>query len=93
MLFVFFFFKATCSADLSIKLWDLQNEYQCIKTLFGHDHNVSCVTFHPSGDFLLSCSRDKSIKIWEVSTGYFFFLFTHCPFKYEYLTELLLVIV
>ena len=36
----------------------------------GHDHNVSCVCFMPSGDYLVSCSRDKTIKLWEVATGY-----------------------
>ncbi len=59
----------SCSADLTIKIWDMQNEYQCVKTLFGHDHNISCVVFHPSGDTIVSCSRDKTIKFWEVATG------------------------
>lgn len=36
----------------------------------GHDHNVSSVSFVPSGDFIISASRDKSMKIWEVSTGF-----------------------
>lgn len=36
----------------------------------GHDHNVSSVTFTPSGDHIISCSRDKTIKIWEVSTTF-----------------------
>ena len=53
---------------MSIKLWDFTT-YECTKTLQGHDHNVSSVTFLPSGDFLVSSSRDKSIKIWEVATG------------------------
>lgn len=35
----------------------------------GHDHNVSSVTFLPSGDYLVSSSRDKTIKMWEVATG------------------------
>ena len=35
----------------------------------GHDHNVSSVSFMPSGDFLVSASRDKTIKMWEVATG------------------------
>ena len=35
----------------------------------GHDHNVSSVTFMPSGDSIVSASRDKTIKMWEVSTG------------------------
>ena len=60
---------ASCSADMSVKLWDFST-FDCIKTLQGHDHNVSSVTFLPSGDFLVSSSRDKTIKIWEVATGY-----------------------
>lgn len=36
----------------------------------GHDHNVSSVTFLPSGDYLVSSSRDKTIKMWEVATGW-----------------------
>ena len=35
----------------------------------GHDHNVSSVTFMPSGDFVVSSSRDKTIKMWELATG------------------------
>jgi platelet-activating factor acetylhydrolase IB subunit alpha len=54
---------------MSIKLWDMQT-YACIRTLYGHDHNVSCVVFLPNGDHLLSSSRDKTIKLWEVSTGH-----------------------
>lgn len=60
---------ASCSADMSVKLWDF-NTFECTKTLQGHDHNVSSVTFLPTGDFLLSSSRDKTIKIWEVATGW-----------------------
>lgn len=60
----------SCSADMSIRLWDIQETYTCIKTLQGHDHNVSSITFTPSGDHVVSCSRDRSIKIWEVATGY-----------------------
>jgi platelet-activating factor acetylhydrolase IB subunit alpha len=60
----------SCSADMSIKLWDFQETYTCLKTLQGHDHNVSSVVFTPSGDHVISSSRDKTIKIWEVATGY-----------------------
>ena len=59
----------SCSNDLSIKIWDLQQDYKCIKTMFGHDHSVSSVTFLPSGDMIASASRDKTIKLWEVATG------------------------
>nr|AAL90338.1 RE19540p [Drosophila melanogaster] len=58
------------AADLSIKLWDFQQSYECIKTMHGHDHNVSSVAFVPAGDYVLSASRDRTIKMWEVATGY-----------------------
>ena len=54
---------------MSIRIWDITT-YTCVKTLQGHDHNVSSVAFMPSGDFLVSSSRDKTIKMWEVATGY-----------------------
>ena len=60
---------ASCSADMSIRLWDFTT-YECMRTLQGHDHNVSSIAFMPSGDFLVSTSRDKTLKMWEVSTGY-----------------------
>ena len=62
---------------MSIKLWDMSGSvYENIKTLRGHDHNVSSVAFLPSGDFIVSSSRDKSIKLWEVLTGYCIRTFT-----------------
>jgi platelet-activating factor acetylhydrolase IB subunit alpha len=63
------FITVSCSADLTIKLWDLNNDYKCVKTLFGHDHSVSCVDFLPSGDVIISASRDKTIKLWDVASG------------------------
>jgi len=35
-----------------------------LPSIAGHDHNVSSVTFMPSGDFIVSASRDKTIKMW-----------------------------
>lgn len=37
---------ASCSSDMSIKLWDLSN-YTCVRTLRGHDHTISSVRFLP----------------------------------------------
>ena len=37
--------------------------------VLGHDHNISSVSFMPSGDHLISASRDKTIKMWEVASG------------------------
>ncbi|CAG8440292.1 2076_t:CDS:10 [Acaulospora morrowiae] len=69
-------FYVSCSADLTIKVWDLQNDYKCVKTLYGHDHSVSSVEFLPSGDVIISASRDKTIKFWELASGYCIRTFT-----------------
>lgn len=69
---------ASCSNDLTVKLWDPSDEYKNIRTLPGHDHSVSAVRFIPSGaagaplsgNLLASASRDKTIRIWDVTTGY-----------------------
>ena len=69
---------ASCSSDLSIKLWDPADEYKNIRTLLDHNHSVSAVRFIPSGaagppssgNLLVSASRDKTLKIWDVTTGY-----------------------
>lgn len=69
---------ASCSSDLTIKLWDPADEYKNIRTLPGHDHSVHAVRFIPtgaagapsSGNLLVSASRDKTLRIWDVSTGY-----------------------
>ena len=52
---------ASCSADMSVKLWDF-NSYECLKTLHGHDHNVSSVAFLPTGDYVV---RTQLIMCWE----------------------------
>jgi platelet-activating factor acetylhydrolase IB subunit alpha len=63
-------FMASCSADLSVKIWKFDNPLKCIKTLNGHEHSVSCVEFSPDGNLIYSASRDKTIRVWEVSSGF-----------------------
>lgn len=69
---------ASCSSDLTIKLWNPADDYQNIRTLTGHVHSVSAIRFIPSGasgapssgNLLVSASRDQSLRIWDITTGF-----------------------
>ncbi|TPX13163.1 uncharacterized protein E0L32_006363 [Thyridium curvatum] len=61
---------ASCSADLTIKLWDPADGYKNIRTLQGHDHSISTVRFIPSGNLLVSASGDQTLRIWDTTTGF-----------------------
>ncbi|RJE18462.1 hypothetical protein PHISCL_09206 [Aspergillus sclerotialis] len=62
---------ASCSTDLSIKLWDPSENFANIRTLYGHEHSVSAVRFlQHTANLLVSASRDSTIMVWDVSTGY-----------------------
>lgn len=61
---------ASCSSDLTIKLWDPSNAYANTRTLQGHDHSISTVRFIPSGTLLVSASGDATLRIWDTATGY-----------------------
>jgi platelet-activating factor acetylhydrolase IB subunit alpha len=41
-----------------------------IKTLQGHEHEVSSVEFIPGGDFLFSSSNDQTVKMWDINSGF-----------------------
>lgn len=61
---------ASCSSDLTIKLWNPTDDYKNFKTLQGHEHIVSAVRFVPSRNLLASASRDTDVRLWDVTTGY-----------------------
>lgn len=60
----------SCSSDLTIRIWDPQNEYANVKTLTGHDHTISAVKFTNSGNHVISASRDKTVRVWSVQSGF-----------------------
>lgn len=65
----FNYILATCSADLTIKIWN-SSTYQQVRTLTGHDHTVSSIAFSKiQPTRLYSVSRDKSTKVWDMTNG------------------------
>lgn len=41
------------------------NDYEEINRLEGHENEVKCCAFSPSGEYLATCSRDKSVWFWQ----------------------------
>lgn len=64
------FALATCSSDLSIKVWHGDN-FRHVRTLLGHEHTVSALAFSPSSPTVLYLvSRDKAVKVWDLLSGH-----------------------
>ncbi|KAG8814362.1 hypothetical protein FRC17_001147, partial [Serendipita sp. 399] len=57
------------SMDNKIKLWDVYNEGNCLRTFLGHGRAVKDVTFSNDGRRFLSCGFDRFIKLWDTETG------------------------
>mmetsp|Transcript_23414 Transcript_23414/g.41412 ORF Transcript_23414/g.41412 Transcript_23414/m.41412 type:complete len:687 (+) Transcript_23414:75-2135(+) len=53
--------------DCLVKIWDYQTK-TCIKTLQGHQANVSAVCFHPELPIILSGSEDGTVRLWHSLT-------------------------
>ena len=59
----------SCSDDLSIKLWDWENNWKEINTYDDHEHYIMDMSLNPKDSNLFaSASLDKTIKIWHIST-------------------------
>ncbi|GAB2279615.1 WD40 repeat-containing protein hos15 [Dionaea muscipula] len=56
---------ATSSTDNMIYVWKV-GESGPIKTFAGHQGEVNCVKWDPSGSLLASCSDDVTAKIWSM---------------------------
>lgn len=59
---------ASCSADRTIRLWDLQSGKEKL-LLIGHQGIVYSVSFSTDGTLIASGSSDKTIRIWDSHTG------------------------
>jgi len=57
--------------DLSIRLWDLQNDTLIKKIDSAHTSSINALAITPDGRFFISAGSDKRIKIWKLSDGSF----------------------
>ena len=61
---------ASASDDKTIRIWDVNNHYECIKTLEGHTDEVLHLSFSPDGEYIVTTSSDKTIRIWDVKNDF-----------------------
>ncbi len=64
---------ASGGADRTIRLWSVSerqpSERPRQRVLTGHEDEVFCLTFDPTGAILVSGSMDGSVRVWQVATG------------------------
>jgi G protein beta subunit-like protein len=61
---------ATCSADKTIKIWNLgPNGCTIDKTLSGHQRWVWDMAFSADSAYLVSASSDHTARLWEIQSG------------------------
>eukprot|EP00980_Cylindrotheca_fusiformis_P021819 scaffold8658_cov101-Cylindrotheca_fusiformis.AAC.5 len=57
----------SASDDMTLKLWDTEYNYECIRTYQGHMHYVMQVKMNPTdSNQFATCSLDRSIKFWSL---------------------------
>mmetsp|Transcript_36070 Transcript_36070/g.103786 ORF Transcript_36070/g.103786 Transcript_36070/m.103786 type:complete len:420 (+) Transcript_36070:69-1328(+) len=74
---------AVCSFDATTSLWTEAKEgdeeaaegeggmrFAFKGLVSGHENEVKCVAFSPSGEYLATCSRDKSVWIFETDRNF-----------------------
>lgn len=57
---------ASVGADSVIKIWDVEENFNCIGTLRGHIGFISEFQVSSSGRYIYSVGMDKFIKIWSL---------------------------
>jgi len=71
------------SVDSTIKIWDVNEHRNCIRTYHGHTESVIGIKFNDDGKQFASWSFDKNVKIWDTETGKVLQTFTypeHTPY-------------
>lgn len=59
---------ASCSTDKMIYMCSLDSAYP-VRAYEGHEDEINCLKFDPSGSLLASCSDDYTARIWSTRTS------------------------
>ncbi|KIK33510.1 hypothetical protein CY34DRAFT_813558, partial [Suillus luteus UH-Slu-Lm8-n1] len=58
----------TCSADGSLRLWDLKNSTQIGEDWRDENHEVRSMSLSPNGGVVASGCNDGKLRLWDVET-------------------------
>ena len=62
-------FLLTCSDDMSVRMWDWTNNWQCAMVFEGHTHYVMNVAFNPKDSATFAtASLDGLIMVWSITS-------------------------
>ena len=61
----------SCSADESIRLWNLKmgTPVAILTGQYGHREHVTSISWHASGNRIVSAGMDNTVKIWDAGEG------------------------
>lgn len=54
--------------DAHLNVWDLENNFEKIRSEPAHWYTINDIVFHPEGTYFATASRDKTLKIWDAET-------------------------
>jgi WD40 repeat protein len=59
---------ASAAYNWTVNIYDINNNYSCIKILNGHSQAVNALIYLAKSNLLLSGSNDNTIKVWDIKT-------------------------